>query len=171
MHVEVGLGECEQRAHQTTLPTPAAMSVRCCIPGHEMCSAASYGIQHRGVDRRALRDDVEHTPTCGHDVVARAGGARVEHGHALELGRPVEPRDDVAGPGGDRIPLGREHHADARLVDRAHRGGQSTRRGLHAVDEGGRPPSRGTTTWHSGSPNRMLNSMSFGPSVVSMRPA
>ena len=72
--------------------------------------------------------------------------------------------------GRDRVALGREHDGHACVVagtgpassgDRSRPPQQCTARSL---------ASRGTTTWHSGSPNRTLYSSIFVPSGVSMRP-
>ena len=121
----------------------------------------------------AQRGHVQDAAAGGDDrPVVGARGARVDDLGA-RVGRGVEAGDDVARgrarPGSRRWP-GRPSRPSRRRTPS--RSSPGRRGGSAATSVSSRSlRRRGRTTWVSGSPKRTLNSMTCGPSSVSISPA
>ena len=103
----------------------------------------------------------------------RSARARVKHEHVRSARAAASsPRSARPTRTGRRIARRREHDADVSLALKRDGAGRAARRRPRRRDAArDRPSISGMTTCASGSPNRTLNSMTFGPSHVSIRPA
>ena len=143
-----------------------------CMPSKEI-SSRLVGALARRRDRRAERGDDEHA-AAGGDCSAPSssrGGPGVENGHALDRTGSVDPGDDIADAAVARV--ARRRDDDAHRGIRRHLDGSlgEVPAATSTSSSVTSPSMRGSTTSASGSPKRTLNSISFGPSAVSMQPA
>ena len=114
---------------------------------------------------------VSTRPPGGDDAAVARGRARVEDEHAGQRGRVVEAGDRLPGLEPVRVAARRQHDADVAVVARPERAGLERARRRRSTGAAARSSSSsGSTTCVSGSPSRTLNSITFGPSAVSISP-
>ena len=144
------------------------MSRRYCLP-------AKRTRLGRGVHGVSLEADQRQDAAAGGDAAWPSSSRRVpawKSCHTPE-GRSSRPSIGVARarapPGSRRRPAPRRRCGASRQrsVSRIER----TRRPRTGTTSARSLSSRGRINWHSGSPKRQLNSITFGPSCVSIRPA
>ena len=147
------------------------MSRRYCMPSNLMWSDAGVGARHRLREIGAAADDGQHPPAGGDELTVAPRGSSVVDRHAgngLRLVDPLDRPDPTRTTPDSRATRARRRRSGPCRTAPAKR---EASRHAPATSSGSSGSSiSGRMTCVSGSPSRTLNSITFGPAVVSIRP-
>ena len=118
-------------------------------------------------DRAPMPVDASTRPPAVTTLPSRLAGPRMEHDGAGDGCGGVQPLDRHAGLVRSRVAAAREDDGDRGVLgkDRPSASGEPVPSRMRPAARARSRRIRGSTTWVSGSPNRQLNSRTFGPSV------